>query len=37
MVDGERLIRRLGRLTADAVTEVLQRLQEMFTSPTAPS
>jgi mRNA interferase MazF len=29
-VDGERLIRRLGRLTPDAVTEVLQRLQEMF-------
>lgn len=29
-VDGERLIRRLGRLTPEAVREVLQRLQEMF-------
>lgn len=29
-VDGERLIRRLGRLAPDAVVEVLQRLQEMF-------
>lgn len=28
-VDRERLIRRLGRLTPEAVTEVLQRLQEM--------
>ncbi len=29
-VDGERLIRRVGRLTPEAVREVLQRLQEMF-------
>ena len=29
-VDGERLIRRLGRLTPDAVRHVLGRLQEMF-------
>ena len=29
-VDGERLVRRLGRLTPDTVTVVLQRLQEMF-------
>ena len=29
-VDGERLIRRLGRLTPDAVRHVLRRLQEMF-------
>ena len=29
-VDAERLVRRLGRLTPDTVTAVLQRLQEMF-------
>ena len=29
-VDAERLLRRLGRLTPDTVTAVLQRLQEMF-------
>jgi mRNA interferase MazF len=29
-VDGERLLRRLGRLTPETVTAVLQRLQEMF-------
>lgn len=29
-VDAERLLRRLGRLTPPTVTEVLQRLQEMF-------
>jgi mRNA interferase MazF len=29
-VDTERLVRRLGRLTPQGVTEVLQRLQEMF-------
>lgn len=29
-VDGERLIRRLGRLTPDAVGLVLRGLQEMF-------
>ncbi len=29
-VDRARLIRRLGRLTPEAVAEVLQRLQEMF-------
>ena len=30
-VDAERLLRRLGRLTPEMVTAVLQRLQEMFT------
>lgn len=29
-VDSERLARRLGRLTPATVTQVLQRLQEMF-------
>jgi mRNA interferase MazF len=29
-VDAERLLRRLGRLAPQTVTEVLQRLQEMF-------
>ncbi len=29
-VDGERLLRRLGRLTPATVTAVLQRLHEMF-------
>lgn len=29
-VDTERLVRRLGRLTPETATEVLQRLQEMF-------
>jgi mRNA interferase MazF len=29
-VDAERLLRRLGRLTPETVTAVLQRLQEMF-------
>jgi mRNA interferase MazF len=29
-VDGERLLRRLGRLTPETVMAVLQRLQEMF-------
>jgi len=29
-VDAERLVRRLGRLTPQTVTAVLQRLQEMF-------
>ena len=29
-VDGERLLRRLGRLTPRTVTAVLQRLHEMF-------
>src|SRR5204863_2240146 len=29
-VDAERLLRRLGRLTPQTVTIVLQRLQEMF-------
>jgi mRNA interferase MazF len=29
-VDGERLIRRLGRLTPEAVGQVLRGLQEMF-------
>ena len=29
-VDAERLLRRLGRLTPQTVTMVLQRLQEMF-------
>ena len=29
-IDRERLTRRLGRLSPDAVAEVLQRLQEMF-------
>jgi mRNA interferase MazF len=29
-VDAERLVRRLGRLTPDTITVVLQRLQEMF-------
>jgi len=29
-IDAERLVRRLGRLTPDTVTVVLQRLQEMF-------
>ena len=29
-VDAERLVRRLGRLTPHTVTDVLQRLQEMF-------
>jgi mRNA interferase MazF len=29
-VDAERLLRRLGRLTPQTVTAVLQRLQEMF-------
>jgi mRNA interferase MazF len=29
-VDAERLLRRLGRLTPQAITAVLQRLQEMF-------
>ena len=29
-VDGERLLRRLGRLTPPTVTAVLQRLHEMF-------
>ena len=29
-VDVERLLRRLGRLTPETVTAVLQRLQEMF-------
>jgi mRNA interferase MazF len=29
-VDAERLVRRLGRLEAQSVTVVLQRLQEMF-------
>jgi mRNA interferase MazF len=29
-VDAERLVRRLGRLEAQAITTVLQRLQEMF-------
>ena len=29
-VDGERLLRRLGRLTPQTVTAVLQRLHEMF-------
>jgi len=29
-VDGERLVRRLGRLAPEAVRAVLQRLQEMF-------
>jgi mRNA interferase MazF len=29
-VDAERLVRRLGRVTPDTVTTVLQRLQEMF-------
>jgi mRNA interferase MazF len=28
-VDAERLVRRLGRLEADSITTVLQRLQEM--------
>lgn len=29
-VDAERLVRRLGRLTPQTVTTVLQRLQELF-------
>ena len=29
-VDHERLVRRLGEIGAEALTEVLQRLQEMF-------
>jgi mRNA interferase MazF len=29
-VDGDRLMRRLGRLTHEAFLEVLERLQEMF-------
>lgn len=29
-VDAERLLRRLGRLTPETTTAVLQRLQEMF-------
>jgi len=29
-VDAERLLRRLGRLTPETVTAVLQHLQEMF-------
>ena len=29
-VDGERLVRRLGRLSVGATTEVLETLQEMF-------
>jgi mRNA interferase MazF len=29
-VDAERLVRRLGRLSAPTITTVLQRLQEMF-------
>jgi mRNA interferase MazF len=29
-VDGERLVRRVGRLAPDTVTEVLRRLQKMF-------
>ncbi len=29
-VDTERLLRRLGRLTPETVTAILQRLQEMF-------
>jgi mRNA interferase MazF len=29
-VDAERLLRRLGRLTPETITAVLQRLQEMF-------
>jgi mRNA-degrading endonuclease toxin of MazEF toxin-antitoxin module len=29
-VDGERLVRRLGRLSPEVVHAVLQRLQEMF-------
>lgn len=29
-VDTERLVRRLGRLSTEATTTVLQRLQEMF-------
>ena len=30
-VDGERLVKRLGRLSAATMTEVLDTLQEMFT------
>ena len=30
-VDGERLVKRLGRLSSAATTEVLDTLQEMFT------
>jgi mRNA interferase MazF len=29
-IDAERLVRRLGRLEAQSITTVLQRLQEMF-------
>jgi mRNA interferase MazF len=29
-IDAEQLLRRLGRLTPETVTAVLQRLQEMF-------
>jgi len=29
-VDAERLVRRLGRLSPETITTVLQRLQEMF-------
>jgi mRNA-degrading endonuclease toxin of MazEF toxin-antitoxin module len=29
-VDGERLVKRLGKLSAGTTTEVLETLQEMF-------